>query len=53
MSLVSIDRIDAGIAATLMSLSPIFILPVAKVVEGETISPRAVLGAVIAVVSIL
>lgn len=52
LSLVSIDRIDAGVAATLMSLSPIFILPVAKVVEGETISFRAVLGAGIAVVGV-
>ncbi|MEE2718982.1 MAG: DMT family transporter [Planctomycetota bacterium] len=52
LSLVSIDRIDAGIAATLMSLSPIFILPVAKLIEDEAISRRAVLGAVIAVVGV-
>ncbi len=52
LSLVSIDRVDAGIAATLMSLSPIFILPVARLVEGEHITARAVLGALIAVVGV-
>lgn len=52
LSLVSIDRIDAGIAATLMSLSPVLILPVARIVEDEHIGPRAVLGAVIAVAGV-
>ena len=52
LSLVSIDRIDAGVAATLMSLSPVFILPVARIVEHEHIGLRAVLGAVLAVIGV-
>ena len=52
LGLVSIERIDAGVAATLMSLSPLFILPVARIVEREHISPRAVFGAVLAVIGV-
>ena len=52
LSLVSVDRIDAGVAATLMSLSPVFILPVARIVEHEHIGLRAVLGAVLAVLGV-
>lgn len=52
LSLVSIERIDAGIAATLMSLSPIFILPVARIIEQEHIGPRAVFGALLAVLGV-
>ena len=52
LGLVSIERIDAGVAATLMSLSPIFILPVARIVEHEHITPRAVFGAVLAVIGV-
>jgi len=52
LSLVSIERIDAGIAATLMSLSPVFILPVARIIEHEHIGPRAVLGAMLAVLGV-
>ena len=49
--LVSIERIDAGVAATLMSLSLIFILPVARFVEHEHIGMRAV-RAVLAVIGV-
>ena len=52
LGLVSIERIDAGVAATLMSLSPILILPVAKLVEHEHISPRAIYGAILAVIGV-
>ena len=52
LGLVSIERIDAGVAATLMSLSPIFILPVARFVEHEHIGMRAVFGAVLAVIGV-
>ena len=41
-----------GIAATLNSTSPIFVLPIAAVVLGERITPRAVLGAVVAIVGV-
>ncbi len=38
-----------GIASTLASLSPVFILPLAYFVEGEELSLRSILGAVVAV----
>lgn len=49
MSLVAADLAPLGIAQTLCSLTPIFILPFAARIHRERISPRAVLGAVIAV----
>ena len=51
-SLIGIERMDTAIAATLMSLSPIFILPFASWVEKERITRRAVLGAVVSVVGV-
>lgn len=49
MSLVASDRAPLGIAQTLCSLSPVFLLPFAVFVHRERISPRAVIGALIAV----
>jgi drug/metabolite transporter (DMT)-like permease len=49
MSLVAADRAPIGVAQTLCSLSPIFLLPFAATIHKERISPRAILGAVIAV----
>jgi drug/metabolite transporter (DMT)-like permease len=49
MSLVAADRADVGIAQTLCSLPPIFILPFAVWFEKERIGFRAILGALIAV----
>lgn len=49
MSLVAADRCPLGVAQTLCSLSPIFILPCVAVIHGEHVSPRAVFGAVVAV----
>ncbi|MFQ5590183.1 MAG: DMT family transporter [Phycisphaerae bacterium] len=49
MSLVASDRAPLGIAQTLCSLVPIFILPLAATVYKEHISPRAMLGAFLAV----
>ncbi len=49
MSLVAADKVaKVGVAQTLCSLTPVFILPVAAVLYRERISIRAVLGAVIA-----
>jgi drug/metabolite transporter (DMT)-like permease len=48
LSLVAIDEAPLGIASTLMGLSPIFLLPIARLVFSEPISYRAVLGTVIA-----
>ncbi len=49
MSLVASDRAPLGVAQTLCSLAPVFILPFAVLIHKERISPRAVIGALIAV----
>jgi drug/metabolite transporter (DMT)-like permease len=48
LSLVAITDTRLGIASTLMGLAPIFLLPIAKIVFGEPISYRAVLGTAVA-----
>jgi drug/metabolite transporter (DMT)-like permease len=48
LSLAAITDTRLGIASTLMGLAPIFLLPIAKLVFGEPISYRAVLGTVVA-----
>ena len=52
LSLVAVVRTDVGIATTLMALTPVFILPFARFIEGERISWRAALGAAIAVAGV-
>lgn len=49
MSLVASDRVKLGVAQTLISLTPVFILPLVAVIYKERISVRAVVGACIAV----
>ncbi len=49
MSLVASDLAPLGIAQTLCSLSPIFLLPLVAVIYKEQVSRRAVTGAFIAV----
>lgn len=49
MSLVASDRAPLGIAQTLCSLAPVFILPFVVLIHKEHISPRAAIGAAIAV----
>jgi len=44
---VSISLAPAGIVQTLLSASPLFILPIAAL-QGQKITPRAVLGALLA-----
>lgn len=48
-SMVGVDETEAGVAATLMAMSPVLVLPLAVWLEKERVSWRAVLGAVIAV----
>lgn len=48
---VSLDYTSAGIAQTLLSTSPLFVLPIAAFM-GEKISIRALLGVVIAMIGI-
>ncbi|MCK6485691.1 MAG: DMT family transporter [Phycisphaerae bacterium] len=49
MSLVAGDRAPIGVAQTLCSLTPVFILPLAHLIHREHITPRAALGALAAV----
>jgi drug/metabolite transporter (DMT)-like permease len=49
MSLVASDRAPLGVAQTLCSLTPLFLIPCVAVIYKERISPRAILGAVAAV----
>ena len=52
MSLVAADATAVGIAQTLMSLVPIFVLPYAAFIEREHVSWRAALGALVAVAGV-
>ncbi|MCH8804583.1 MAG: DMT family transporter [Planctomycetes bacterium] len=49
MSLVAADGASLGVAQTLCSLSPIFILPCVALLYKERVSARAVLGALVTV----
>ena len=48
---ITIENLPAGIAQTMLSTSPIFILPMSAL-RGEKISVRAITGAVLAIVGI-
>lgn len=48
LSLVAIAHASLGVAATLMSLSPVILLPLAHFLFGEKVGPRAVTGTVVA-----
>ena len=52
LSLVSVARTTVGVAATLMATVPILMLPLVKYVQKETVSWRAIGGAVIAVAGV-
>ncbi len=49
MSLVASDRAPVGIAQTLCSMTPLFIIPAVAIIHREHISRRSILGAVIAI----
>jgi drug/metabolite transporter (DMT)-like permease len=52
LSLVSIKYTRLGIATTLMSLTPIFLIPITRTVFKERISAGAVFGTIIAVAGV-
>ncbi len=52
LSLLALHYIVAGVAATITSLAPIFIIPSVIFIGKEHVSPRAVMGAVIAVAGV-
>ena len=43
---------DVGVASTLNATSPLFVLPLAFFWQGERVSPRAIVGAVVAVAGV-
>jgi drug/metabolite transporter (DMT)-like permease len=49
LSLVAFAHTEAAIAQTLMALQPVIVLPFARRFLGERVTPRAVLGALVAV----
>lgn len=52
LSLVALSRAPVGIASTLMALSPVFLLPLSRVVFKEPITVPAVLGTLLAVAGV-
>ncbi len=52
LSMVSINYAQVGIASTLMSLTPVMIIPVVYFLYGEKTNARGILGAVIAVLGV-
>jgi len=48
---IAIENAPAGIAQTLLSTSPVFILPM-MALRGEKVSPRAIAGAIVAIFGI-
>ena len=53
LSLISIKYAKLGIATTLMSLTPIFLIPITKIAFGEKITVGAVLGTAIACAGVI
>jgi drug/metabolite transporter (DMT)-like permease len=52
LSLVAVQRTQAGIAATIMALTPVLILPVVHFTRRERVSVRAAMGALLAVAGV-
>ena len=49
LSLIAIQLTQVGIASTLMALSPVFLLPIGRVMFGERIGWQAILGTLVAI----
>ncbi len=49
LSLIAIQKAPLGVASTLMSLPPIFLLPVGRLLFDERIGARAIAGTVVAI----
>ena len=52
LSLAAVQLTHVGIASTLMSLSPVFLLPMSHWIFKQSITPRAVVGTVAALVGV-
>jgi len=53
LSLMAIQTTEIGIASTLMSMTPVLLLPISHFVFGERIHTRAVLGTMVAVAGVV
>ena len=53
LTMVGYKHTDASVATILMSTEPLFILPLARIFMQERITPRAVVGACVAVVGVV
>ncbi|MCX6558551.1 MAG: EamA family transporter [Candidatus Aminicenantes bacterium] len=53
LSLVAIAHTHIGVASTLMSLTPVFLLPVSHFLFKERITVRAVIGTMIALLGVV
>ena len=52
LSLISVQATQVGIASTLMSLPPVFLLPISHFVFGEHIGIRAITGTLVAIAGV-
>jgi len=52
LSLIAVQSTQVGIASTLMSLPPVFLLPISHFIFGERIGVRAVVGTLIAIAGV-
>jgi drug/metabolite transporter (DMT)-like permease len=52
LSLIAVQATHVGIASTLMSLAPVFLLPISHFVFGERIGVRAVAGTLVAIAGV-
>ena len=48
LSLIAVQLAPVGIASTLIAMTPIFLLPISRIIFKETITPRMVLGTLVA-----
>ncbi len=52
LGLISVKNINAGVAATLMGISPILIIPFAKIFEKEAITKNGIIGALLSTIGV-
>jgi drug/metabolite transporter (DMT)-like permease len=52
LSMVAVANAQAGVAQTLMSLTPLFIIPLVWIIYGEKTDIRGILGAIVTVVGV-
>lgn len=52
LSLIAVRQLEAGVAATLTAISPVLVLPFARVIDKERITLRAAAGAAVAIAGV-